>query len=101
MNVIENEPFGLSFMSVSINPTINLIYKNLDWWLDSGANTHVCADKSWFLSYQITSGGSVTVANGTSIKVLGVGDIKLKFTSGNIIILRDVQHVPDIRKKID
>jgi hypothetical protein len=100
VNMVESNYAGPSFRSVSINPSINFTYQNSDWWLDSGANTNVCTNKYYFSSYQITSGRSVTVANGTFVKVLGVGEIKLNFTSGKSIILHDVQHVPGIGKNL-
>ena len=40
--------------------------------VDTGANVHVCADKSVFVSYQAAAGRSVTMGNFNDCK--GVGD---------------------------
>ena len=34
-----------------------------NWWIDTGANIHVCADISLFSSYQVTRTGSVLIGN--------------------------------------
>jgi hypothetical protein len=31
-----------------------LVFQSTTWWLDSGANVHVCSDASLFSSYQVT-----------------------------------------------
>ena len=40
------------------------------------------------------------MGNGTSASVLGVGTVDLKFTSGWIVQLKNVQHVPAIKKNL-
>ena len=35
------------------------------WWLDTGANVHVCADASLFSSYQVAQDSSVLMENGS------------------------------------
>ena len=35
-----------------------------------------------------------------TIDVMGIGEVLLKFTSGTEITLKDVFHVPDIRKNL-
>ncbi|KAL0289322.1 UNVERIFIED_CONTAM: hypothetical protein Sangu_2618300 [Sesamum angustifolium] len=82
----------------SIPSLVNFTYQNNDWWLDSGANIHVCFDKSMFKSYQNSSGGSVTLGNNTVAQIHGIGSVDLKMTSGKILILEGVRHVPDIRR---
>jgi hypothetical protein len=34
-------------------PYILLVFQSTTWWLDSGANTHMCSDASLFTSYQV------------------------------------------------
>ena len=52
-----------------------------EWWMDSGANIHVCADVSLFTSYQAGRTGALLMKNGSHARVLGAGTIVLKFTS--------------------
>jgi len=80
--------------------TVFTVCQSTDWWVDTGANIHVCADLSLFSSYQATGRGSVLMGNGASASVLGVGTVDLKFTSGRIVQLKNVQHVPAIKKNL-
>jgi hypothetical protein len=40
------------------------------------------------------------MGNGSHARVLGVGTIILKFTSGKTMLLKNVQHVPSIKKNL-
>lgn len=40
------------------------------------------------------------MGNGTHAAVHGVGTVNLKFTSGKIVQLKNVQHVPSIKKNM-
>ena len=40
------------------------------------------------------------MGNGSHASVHGVGTVDLKFTSGKIVQLKNVQHVPTIKKKL-
>ena len=68
--------------------------------MDSGANIHVCADISLFISYQAGRSGALLVGNGSHACVIGAGTIVLKFTSGKMVLLKNVQHVPSIKKNL-
>ncbi len=81
-------------------PTVLSISQNTSWWIDTGANVHVCADISMFSSYQVTRDCSVLMGNGSHASVRGVGTVDLKFTSGKIVQLKNVQHVPSINKNL-
>ena len=71
---------------------VHSVCNSPEWWMDGGANIHVCADVSLFSSYQ--------VGNGSRAHVLGVGTVILKFTSGKTVPLKSVQHVPSIKKNL-
>jgi hypothetical protein len=71
-----------------------------NWWIDTGANIHVCADISLFSSYPVTWTGSMLMGNGSNADVHGVGTVDLEFTSGKTMRLRNVQHVPSINKNL-
>jgi hypothetical protein len=60
----------------------------------------VRAGISLFSSYQIGGTASLLMGNGSHARVLGVGTFNLKFTSGKIVQLQKVQHVPAIKKNL-
>jgi hypothetical protein len=78
-------------------PTVLLVCNSPKWWMDSGANIHVCADVSLFASYQVGRTRALLMENGSRVLVLGAGTVNLKFTSGKTVLLKNVQHVPSER----
>jgi hypothetical protein len=80
--------------------TVLSVFQSPSWWVDTCANIHVCADISLFSSYQGLQGSSVLMGNGSHASVHGVGTVDLKFTSRKIMQLKNVQHVPTIRKNL-
>ena len=83
-----------------ISPTVLSVCNSPNWWIDTGANTHVCSDVSMFSSYQVARTCSVLMENSSRASVHGVGTVNLKFTSGKTIQLKNVQHVPSINKNL-
>jgi hypothetical protein len=81
-------------------PYVLSVLQSTTWWLDSGANVHVCSDASLFTSYQVARDSSVMMGNGSHAFVHGVGTIDLKSTSGKIMQLKNVQHVPSINENL-
>jgi hypothetical protein len=67
---------------------------------DTGANIHVCADISLFSSYQCKGARALLMGNRLHARVLGVGIVITKFTSGKTVLLKNVQHVPSIKKNL-
>ncbi|KAK1396192.1 hypothetical protein POM88_006055 [Heracleum sosnowskyi] len=45
------------------------------WILDSGCTRHMCGDKSQFLSLKMKKGGSVTIGDNKTLRILGKGTI--------------------------
>jgi hypothetical protein len=80
--------------------TVLLVFQSPSWWIDTGANVHVCADISMFTSYQATRDSSVLMGNGSHASIRGVGTVDLEFTLGKIVQLRNVQHVPSMNKNL-
>jgi hypothetical protein len=81
-------------------PTILLVYHSPEWWMDTGANINVCANTSLFFSYQSGGTGVLLMGNRSHASVLGVGMVILKFTSKKTVLLKNVQHVPSIKKNL-
>ena len=80
--------------------TVLSVCQSPEWWVDTGANIHVCADISLFSSYQCKGARALLMENGSHVRVLGVGTVILKFTSGKTVLLKNVQHVPSINKNL-
>jgi len=81
-------------------PSIFSLCQSNDWWIDTGANIHVCTDISMFSYYQVGRGSAIMMGNGSHATVLGVGTVDLKFTSWKIVRLKNVQHTPSIKKNL-
>ena len=60
----------------------------------------MCADFSLFSFYQAGRAGSLLMGNGARAAVHGVGTVVLKLTSGKIVQLKNVHHVPSIKKNL-
>nr|KYP35738.1 Retrovirus-related Pol polyprotein from transposon TNT 1-94 [Cajanus cajan] len=54
---------------------LNFVYNSNDWWIDSGANVHVCADKKLFSSYQECGTRTVSMGNGSLARVISLGRV--------------------------
>jgi hypothetical protein len=66
----------------NILPTVLSVCHSPEWWIDTGANIHVCVDISLFSSYQAGGAGSLLMGNRSHARVLGVDTVNLKLTSG-------------------
>jgi hypothetical protein len=58
----------------------------------------VCSDISLFSSYQVARDSSMIMGNVSHASVRGVATVDLKLTSRKIVQLKNVQHVPSIKK---
>ena len=81
-------------------PYVLSVFQSPCWWIDTGANVHVCADICMFSSYHTVWDFSVLMGNGSHASVHGVDTVDLKFTSGKIVQLRNVKYVPTINKNL-
>ncbi|XP_060182875.1 uncharacterized protein LOC132612805 [Lycium barbarum] len=79
----------------------NLVGNPKEWWLDSGATRHVCAVKEAFATYAPARPEEELFMGNTAIaKIEGYGKILLKMTSGKVLTLNNVLHVPTIRNNL-
>ena len=81
-------------------PFVLSVCLSLEWWMDSGANIHVCADVSLFTSYQAGRTRALLTGNGSHARVLDASTVILKFTSEKTVLLKNVQYVPSIKKNL-
>nr|GEY63009.1 zinc finger, CCHC-type [Tanacetum cinerariifolium] len=69
------------------------------WWVDSGATVYVCKNRCFSGTYDSLNDVSILhMGNESTTLVHGRGCVDLKFTSGKIVSLFNVLHVPNIRK---
>jgi hypothetical protein len=81
-------------------PFIFSLFQSPSWWLETGANVHVCSNINLFSSYQGAWDSSVLMGNGSHASVHSIVMVDLKFTSGKIVPLKNMQHVPSIHKNL-
>jgi hypothetical protein len=79
---------------------ILLACQSTDWWLDTGANIHVCSDLNLLSTYQVANCCSVLMGNGSRADVQGVVRVNLKLTSRKTLSLKNVHHVSGINRNM-
>nr|GEY02097.1 zinc finger, CCHC-type [Tanacetum cinerariifolium] len=71
------------------------------WRVDSRAIVHVCKDRCWFKTYDSLNNRSILhIGNESTTLVHGRGCVDLKLSSGKIVLLFNVLHVPNIRNNL-
>ncbi|KAA0043297.1 putative Polyprotein [Cucumis melo var. makuwa] len=70
------------------------------WWLDIGASRHVYHNFSLFRKYNEVKDKNILLEDHHITKVVGIGEVELKFTSGKMLLLKEVLHTPKIRKNL-
>jgi transposase InsO family protein len=73
------------------------------WYLDSGATSHMCGDKSQFISLSLQENQKVQLATEDMVQVRGKGIVKLKIHSDQNIgqlKLQNVLYVPEIQNNL-
>ena len=101
-NVIEDIVAMVSSIHIDMIIEVHMaVIANLfDGWFDSSVTVHVCNDKKQFKTYNESSiEQQVLMGNHNKTKVLGKG-AEVKMSSGKIMILTNVFHVPDIKKNL-
>ncbi|KAL6572114.1 hypothetical protein OROMI_013072 [Orobanche minor] len=78
----------------------NLVENRRAWYVDTGVTSHICTEKDMFSSYTVTDGRKLQMANSASSVIAGVGNVVLKLTSGKELLLKDVLHVPEVRRNL-
>ncbi|GKB10922.1 retrotransposon protein, putative, ty1-copia subclass [Tanacetum coccineum] len=71
---------------------VNLVgSNNNNWWVDTRATRHVCADKSMFHSFKAGDNGEkLYMGNSATVDIKGEGDVILKMTSEKELKLTNV-----------
>ena len=78
----------------------NVNKMNSNWYIDSGAISHMCSDISLFQKFDETYKSQVTLVNGHKLQVADKGEILLrsntekKFSATNSIKLMNILYIP-------
>ncbi|TYK00851.1 gag/pol protein [Cucumis melo var. makuwa] len=78
---------------------VNVIGESEGWWLDTGASRHACNDLSLFRKYNETKDKNILLGGHHTTKVADNGEVVLKFTSNKTLMLKEVLHTSEVRKK--
>jgi hypothetical protein len=89
-NIVVSETAEGTSRYGNLLPTVLAVCQSPEWWADTGANIHVCAYISLFSSYQCKGARALLMGNGSHACVHGVGIVILKFTSGKMVLLKNV-----------
>ncbi|PHT27500.1 hypothetical protein CQW23_32904 [Capsicum baccatum] len=79
----------------------NFMGNPYEWWMNSGATRHICANKELFSSFASAQAEEMLyMANSVTAKVKGTGKFFLKMTSGKVLTLNNVLYVPKLRRNL-
>jgi hypothetical protein len=70
------------------------------WVVDSGASFHATPHRKHFLDYVQGDYGQVHLGDDAPCKIVGMGKVKIKQCNGNQWLLKEVRHIPDLRKNL-
>uniref|UniRef100_A0A803NDX7 Retrovirus-related Pol polyprotein from transposon TNT 1-94-like beta-barrel domain-containing protein n=1 Tax=Chenopodium quinoa TaxID=63459 RepID=A0A803NDX7_CHEQI len=73
--------------------------KEESWVLDSGASFHATSNKNFFEKYVHRNLGQVYLGDDQPCDIVGQSNVKIKL-NGSAWELKDVKHVPDLRKNL-
>jgi hypothetical protein len=68
------------------------------WVVDSRASFHATPHRKHFLDYVQGDFGQVHLGDDAPCKIVGMGEVKIKKSNGNQWLLKEVRHVPYLRK---
>ncbi|GJT27380.1 hypothetical protein Tco_0907655 [Tanacetum coccineum] len=68
------------------------------WYLLTRCTVHVCNSYDMFVDYQPVTGHEVVLEDNSHVNVVGYGTVKLQLTTGNVLTLNNVFHMPAIVK---
>jgi len=71
-----------------------------EWVLDSGCSHHICGRREWFSSYKKCEGKIVTLPNGKTVKVAGIGEVTMKRHNGRVQKLTQVRYIPELNRNL-
>jgi hypothetical protein len=70
------------------------------WVVDSGDSFHATPHRKHFIDYVQGDFGQVHLGDDAPCKIVGMGKVKIKQINGNQWLLKEVIHVPELRKNL-
>jgi hypothetical protein len=70
------------------------------WVLYLGASFHATPHKKYFRDYVQRDFGQIYLGDGEPCKIVGMGKVQIKLRNGNQWLLKEVRHVPNLRRNI-
>ena len=68
--------------------------------MDSGCTFHMTPFKDYFIEYHKFDGGRVMMGNNAMCRVIGIGTVKLRLQDGTLLMIKQVKHVPDLKRNL-
>ncbi|GKB02879.1 putative reverse transcriptase, RNA-dependent DNA polymerase, LTR copia-type gag-polypeptide [Tanacetum coccineum] len=68
------------------------------WYLATRCTVHVCNSRDMFVDYEPVTGHEVILDNNSHVDVVGFGTVMLPLTTGKVLTLENVFHIPTITK---
>lgn len=60
----------------------------------------MCPFGSYFNEYQEFDSGRVMMGNNSIFRIIGIGNVSLKLHNGSIRVIKQVRHVPDLKRNL-
>jgi hypothetical protein len=86
---------------VSQDAFIVSLYNIIESWVvDSGASFHSTPHRKYFQDYVQGDFGQVYLGDDEPCQIVGMGKVKIKQKNGNQWLLKEVRHIPNLRRNI-
>ena len=68
--------------------------------MDSGASFHTTPHQEIIQNYVAGDFGKVYLADGTTLDVVGMGNVRILLPNGSVWLLEKVRHIPELRRNL-
>jgi hypothetical protein len=84
---------------VALTEALKLPKDKFGTCMDSGASSHYCPDRAQFQNYRPLDNRDITTADGRTLKVVGIGDVRIDLPNGpkrTPALLKNTVYAPDM-----
>ena len=68
--------------------------------MDSGASFHTTPHREIIQNYVASDFGKVYLADGSTLDVVGMGNVRILLSNGSVWLLEKVRHIPELRRNL-